>query len=140
MSAGSMRHPTDEGFAWPKLIAVTAIVGLLAAIAIPLYLDQVKRGHDAEAQAALNAVAAGIGAAVGTGQTESPSLVVSGTSVTLDGETIATLSPGVVLGELQWVGSDDWCIDATHPDGKHAASPGYKFEGPDGDTKTGQCS
>ena len=139
MSAGSMRHRTAEGFAWPKFVAVTAIVGLLAAIAIPLYLDQVKRGHDAESKSDLNAVAVGIGAAVAEDQTEAPLLVVSGDSVTLDGQTIATLSPGVVLGELQWVGADDWCIDAKDPDGKHAESPGYKYEGPDGETKTGQC-
>lgn len=140
MSTVSMRHRTADGFAWPKIIAAAAIVGLLAAIAIPLYLDQVKRGHDVEAKSDLNVVAASIGAAVGDDQTEAPSLVVSGTAVTLDGETIATLSPGVVLGELQWVSSDDWCIDAKDPDGKHAESPGYKFEGPDGDTKAGQCS
>lgn len=140
MSADMTRHQTGEGLAWRKLLAVAAIVGLLAAIVIPLYFDQVKRGHDAEAKSDLNAVAAGIGAAVGADQTESPSLVVSGTSVTLDGETIATLSPGVVLGELQWVSPDEWCIDARDLEGKHAESPGYKFEGPDGDTKTGQCS
>src|SRR5660397_299030 len=130
MSAGSMRNRTAEGFAWPKLVAVTAIVGLLAAIAIPLYLDQVKRVPDAEAQAALSAVAVGIRAAVAEDQTESPSLAVSGTAVTLDGEIIATLSSGVVLGELQWVGPDEWCIAAKDPDGKHAESPGYKYEGP----------
>ncbi len=140
MSADSMTHRTTEGFAWPKLVAAAAIVGLLAAIAIPLYLDQVKRGHDAEAQADLNAVAAGIGAAVAEDQTDAPVLVVSGDSVTLDGATIATLSSGVVLGELQWEGADDWCIDTRDPAGKHAESPGYKYEGPDGDTKTGQCS
>lgn len=140
MSADLTRLQTGEDVAGRRFLAVAAIVGLLAAIAIPLYLDQVKRGHDAEAKSDLNAVAAGIGAAVAEDQTEAPLLVVSGDSVTLDGQTIATLSPGVVLGELQWVGADDWCIDATHPDGKHAASPGYKYEGPDGDTKAGQCS
>ncbi len=41
---------------------------------------------------------------------------------------------------LHWFGADDWCIDAKDPDGKHAESPGYKYEGPDGDTKAGQCS
>ncbi len=140
MSTGPTRHRTAAGFAWPKLVAVTAIVGLLAAIAIPLYLDQVKKGHDAETKSNLNAVATGIGAAVSADQTESPSLEVSDTAVTLDGETIATLAPGVVLGELQWVSADDWCIDVRDPAGKHANSPGYKFEGPDGDAKSGQCS
>lgn len=140
MGAVSVRHPTGEGIAWPKLIAVIAIVGLLAAIAIPLYLDQIKRSHDAEAESDLNAVAAGIVAAVGVDQTVAPSLVVSGTSVTLDDQTVATLSPGVVLGALQWTSADEWCIDAKDPEGKHAASLGYKFEGPDGETKAGQCS
>jgi type II secretory pathway pseudopilin PulG len=140
MSADVTRHRTGEDVAWRRLLAIAAIVGLLAAIAVPLYLDQGKKGHDSQTQSDLNAVAASIGAAANADQTEAPSLAVSGTVVTLNGETIATLSPGVVLGELQWVGPDEWCIDARDPDGKHAASPGYKFEGPDGDTKTGQCS
>ncbi len=140
MSVVSARHPNTEGFAWPKLIAGTLIVGLLTAIALPLYLDQVKKGHDAEAESNLNTVASGIVAAVGEDQAEAPVLAVSGTSVTLEGETIATLSPGVVLGSLQWVNADDWCIDATDPDGKHAASPGYKYKASDEKTKTGQCS
>ena len=140
MSAVSTRHPNTEGFAWPKILAVSMIVGLLTAIAIPLYLDQVKKGHDAEAKSDLNAVAGGIVAAGGEDQTETPSLEISGATVTLNGETIATLSPGVVLGPLQWVSVDDWCIDATDPDGKHAASPGYKYQASDEKTKTGQCS
>ncbi|PKQ19086.1 MAG: hypothetical protein CVT68_00380 [Actinobacteria bacterium HGW-Actinobacteria-8] len=140
MSADLTRHRTGEDVTWRRFLAVAAIVGLLAAIAIPLYLDQVKKGRDTRTQSNLNAVVAGIGAAVSADQPEAPSLAVSGTIVTLNGETIATLSPGVVLGELEWVGPEEWCIDARDPDGKHAASPGYKFEGPDGDTKTGQCS
>ena len=140
MTAAATEPRSAHVFAWPKVVAVLVIVGLLAAIAVPLYLDQVKKSHDATVTSDLNSVADGIVAAVSEGQTEAPSLVVSGAVVTLDGETIATLSPGVVLGELEWDSADKWCIDATDPDGKHAASPGYKFEGPDGDTKTGQCS
>ncbi len=130
----------EGGLALAPLVAVALIVGLLAAIVIPLYIDQNKKARDTAAKSDLTAVAESIRAAVEEGQVDPPTLAVSGTSVTLDGKAVATLSPGVVLGSLQWVSFDDWCIDLIQPAGKHSAKPGYKFEGPDGETKTGQCT
>jgi type IV pilus assembly protein PilA len=140
MSAVATEHRTAKGFSWSKLIAVLMIVGLLAGIAIPLYLDQVKKAHDAKVKSDLNTVANAIVAAVSEDQTEPPVLAVSGRTVTLDGNTIATLSAGMVLGTLHWVNADQWCIDATDPAGKHAEDPGYKYKVADKKTETGQCS
>ncbi len=140
MSAVQTERGNAKGSTWAKLFAVLMIVGLLATIVIPLYINEVKKGHDARAKSQLNTVANAIVAAVSEDQTEAPSLVVSDGSVSLDGNTIATLSPGVVLGELQWDSADKWCIDATDPDGKHAADPGYMYKAADEKTDTGQCS
>ena len=69
-----------------------------------------------------------------------PTMVVSGTSVTVDGEDFARLSPGVVLGPLVGTNSTDWCIDGTHPDGDRAKVKGYKFTASAGKVEEGQCT
>ncbi len=140
MSVVSPEDRTSKGFAWPKLFAAILIVGFLAAIAVPLYIDQMKQRHDARVQANLNTIASGILTAVAEEQDDAPALEVSGTTVALNGETIATLSPGVVLGDLEWVGPDEWCIDVRDPAGKHANDPGYMYKAADEKTKTGQCA
>lgn len=140
MSVVSPEDRTVNGLAWRRLFASILIVGLLAGIAVPLYINQVKKGHDGRVQANLDAIASGIVAAVSGGQKNPPTLEVSGRTVTLDGNAVTTLSPGVVLGKLHWDSTDNWCIDAMDPAGKHAAESGYMYKAADGKTKNGQCA
>jgi hypothetical protein len=51
-------------------------------------------------------------------------MTVTGTTVVVDGEDFAKLSPGVVLGRLVGTNSTDWCISATNPDGDRAQVTG----------------
>ncbi len=140
MSAISPGERTVKGLALRELLASILIVGLLAGVAVPVYINQVKKGHDAGVEANLNTIANDIVAAVSNGQENSPTLEVSGRAVTLDGKTVTTLSPGVVLGTLRWSSADDWCIDAKDPAGKHAEESGYKYRAADKKTTTGQCA
>lgn len=50
---------SQKGFTLIELMIVVAIVGVLAAIAIPAYLDYIKRGRVSEVLAALDAIAQG---------------------------------------------------------------------------------
>jgi type IV pilus assembly protein PilE len=56
------RHDCDRrasiGFTLVEMMVVTLLVAILAAVAIPLYQEQVRRGHRAAAQAAMLDVAA----------------------------------------------------------------------------------
>ena len=138
-TASTRRQRDEEGYSLVELITIIIIIGLLASIAIPLYLDQQKKGYDAAAKSDLNVVAKLV-ASYAAENDALPTVTVSGTSVLFDGESVAALSNGVVLGALTGTETDDWCIDDTHPAGKHAADPGYKFSATEGAVEQGQCT
>ena len=140
MILARVRRHSDSGSSLVEILATMIIIGVLAGIAVPLFLDQQKSAHDATTKSDLDVITKGILAGIEEGQTVEPTLTVSATAVLLDGESIGSLSPGVVLGSLHWTDVKDWCIDATHPDGDHAKNPGYKFEAAENKVEIGQCT
>jgi type IV pilus assembly protein PilA len=67
----------DQGFTLIELLVVIVIIGILAAIAIPLFLNQRKKGVDASMKSDLKNAAT----SVETWMTDNPTVVVPNTSV-----------------------------------------------------------
>lgn len=120
-----------------ELLVVIIIIGVLAAIAVPLYLNQQAKSFDAVVQQDLETMAQSIRGAL-EDEPNMPPMTWSGRSYSIDGEQSGALSPGVVFGGLSGSDMYDWCIDATHPNGKVSSVDGYKYSAQAG-LETGSC-
>ena len=123
----------EEGFTLIELLVVIIIIGILAAIAIPLFLNQRKKAEDSAAKADVST----LGKEIATWFVDSTTLPVinaTGTEYFLAATALSTLpadkvgnqSKNVVLGAPITGGQTDWCVYVKNAQGDKAVI-GYKY-------------
>lgn len=109
----------DQGFTLIELLMVMVIIGILASIAIPVFLGQRAKAAAAGSEADIGTVGRHLGLHYLTRPPTDPVpavVVSSGARMTVAGEDVGLASEGSQLLSVSGTGALDWCVSVANTD------------------------
>ena len=139
-----LRKTSEEnegGFTLIELLVVMIIIGILAAIAIPVFLSQRAKAQDSAAKADVSTIGKELATYYVDGSGAPPAVTVNGQNHWVLGTVdIGKKSNNVVFDSQTGTNSTDWCVSVTNAEGDKSKAPGgYKYSAAGG-LEEGQCS
>ena len=133
----------DEGFTLIELLVVMIIIGILAAIAIPVFLNQRKKAQDSATKADVSTLGKEIATYWVDGAAIPPTLALTAGRYlvnTVDAGKISTNVAPQSISTTGWT-VQAWCVALTNPQGSgaDAVARSWKYSAQNG-LQSGNCA